>query len=98
MFSLRRSVWLIAVGVLLTCAPAARSDAWVSRKRDASTGQLLWLRGKSTELLPQMLFCLIGLGLIDSLEQSGEAPVDCDAFVGSTDVAAGALIIRPIVV
>ena len=51
MFSLRRSVWLIAVGVLLTCAPAARSDAWVSRKRDASTGQLLWQRGKSTELL-----------------------------------------------
>jgi len=51
MFSLRRSVWLIAVGVLLACAPAARSDAWVRCKRDASTGQLLWLRGKSTELL-----------------------------------------------
>ena len=50
------------------------------------------------ELQPEMLFCLIGLGLIDSLEQSGEAPVDCDAFVGSTDVAAGALIVRPIVV
>ena len=42
---------MIAVGVLLTCAPAARSDAWVSCKHDASTGQLLWLRGKSTELL-----------------------------------------------
>ena len=51
MFSLRRSVWLIAVGVLLAFGPAARSDAWVSCKRDASTGQLLWLRGKSTELL-----------------------------------------------
>ena len=51
MFSLRRSVWLIAVGGLLACGPAARSDAWVSCKRDASTGQLLWLRGKSTELL-----------------------------------------------
>ena len=51
MFSLRRSAWLIAVGVLLACAPAVRSDAWVSCKRDASTGQLLWLRGKSTELL-----------------------------------------------
>ena len=50
------------------------------------------------ELDPEMLFCLIGLGLIDSLEQSGEAPVDCDAFVGSTDVAAGALIVRTIVV
>ena len=47
----RCSVWLIAVVVLVTCAPAARSDEWVSGKRDASTGQLLWLRGKSTELL-----------------------------------------------
>ena len=47
----RCSVWLIAVVVLVTFAPAARSDEWVSCKRDASTGQLLWLRGKSTELL-----------------------------------------------
>ena len=47
----RCSVWLIAVVVLVTCVPAARSDEWVSYKRDASTGQLLWLRGKSTELL-----------------------------------------------
>jgi len=46
----------------------------------------------------EILFCLISLGLIDSLEQSGEAPVDCDAFVGSTDVAAGAFIICAIVV
>ena len=45
-----------------------------------------------------MLFCLIGLGLIDSLEQSGEALVDCDAFVGSTDLAAGVLLVRTIVV
>ena len=51
MFSPHRTVWLIAVGVLLACAPAARSDEWVNCKRDASTGQLLWLRGKSTELL-----------------------------------------------
>ena len=50
------------------------------------------------ELDPEMLFCLIGLGLIDSLEQSGEAPVDCDAFVGSIDVAASVLLDRPIVV
>ena len=50
------------------------------------------------ELPPEMLFCLIGLGLIDSLEQSGEAPVDCDAFVGSTDVAAGSLTSRTSVV
>ena len=34
-----------------------------------------------------MLFCLASLAWIDSLEQSGEAPVDCDAFVGSTDVS-----------
>ena len=50
------------------------------------------------ELPPEMLFCLIGLGLIDSLEQSGEALVDCDAFVGSTDLAAGVLLVRTIVV
>ena len=46
----------------------------------------------------EMLFYLISLGLIDSYEQAGEAPLDCDAFVGSTDVAAGALILRTIVV
>ena len=50
------------------------------------------------ELDPEMLFCLASLAWIDSLEQSGEAPVDCDAFVDSTDVAAGALIIRAVVV
>ena len=49
-------------------------------------------------LQPEMLFGLMSLVLINSLEQSGEAPVDCGAFVGSTDVAAGALIVRPIVV
>ena len=46
-----RAGWLIAVVVLLACAPAVRSDEWVSCRCDASTGQLLWLRGKSTELL-----------------------------------------------
>ena len=51
MLSSRCSVVLIAVGVIVACALAARSDEWVSCKRDASTGQLLWLRGKSTELL-----------------------------------------------
>ena len=50
------------------------------------------------ELQASMLFCLASLALIDSLEQLGETSVDCDAFVGSTDVAAGALIVRPIVV
>ena len=73
MFSLRRSVWLIAVGVLLAFAPVARSDEWVSCRRDASTGQLLWLRGKSTELLknteyrpgatnPDLGTCLVSKG------------------------------------
>ena len=47
----RRAGWLIAVGVPLACAPAVRSDEWVSCRRDASKWQLLWLRGKSTELL-----------------------------------------------
>ena len=47
---------LIAVGILFTCAQVARSDEWVSCKRDASTGQLLWLRGKSTEPLKNAAF------------------------------------------
>ena len=51
MLFLCHSGWLIAVGVVVACAMAARSDEWVSGKRDALTGKLLWLRGKSTELL-----------------------------------------------
>ena len=47
---------LIAVGILFASAPLARSDEWVSCKRDASTGQLLWLRGKSTEPLKNVAF------------------------------------------
>jgi len=47
---------LIAVGILFVCAPVARSDEWVSCKRDSSTGQLLWLRGKSTERLKNTAF------------------------------------------
>ena len=47
---------LIAVGILFASAPLARSDEWVSCKRDASTGQLLWLRGKSTEHLKNTEF------------------------------------------
>ena len=50
------------------------------------------------ELDPEMLFCLASLALIDSLEQSGETSVDCDAFVGSSGVAAGSLISRTSVV
>ena len=51
------------------------------------------------ELQPEVLFCLIWLGLVNySLEQSVEAQVDCDAFVGSIDVVAVALIVRAIVV
>ena len=50
------------------------------------------------ELDSEILFCLASLAWIDLLEQSAEAPVDCDAFVDSTDVAVGALIIRAVVV
>ena len=56
MSSIRSAASLIAVGILFTCAPAARSDEWVSCKRDASTGQLLWLRGKSTKPLENTAF------------------------------------------
>ena len=49
-------------------------------------------------LQSEMLTCLISLGLIHLLEELGEVPVDCDAFVGSPDVAAAALIVRAIVV
>ena len=52
----RSSVWLIAVGMLLSFASVARSDEWVTCKRDSSTGQFLWLRGKSTEPLDQPVF------------------------------------------
>ena len=62
---------LIAVGLLFACSLVARSDEWVTCKRDASTGQLLWLRGKSTEPLkhaeyrpgasnPDLGTCLVG--------------------------------------
>ena len=62
---------LIAVGLLFACSPVARSDEWVTCKRDASTGQLLWLLGKSTEPLknaeyrpgasnPDLGTCLVG--------------------------------------
>ena len=47
---------LISVGILIAFQPPARSDEWVSCKRDASTGQLLWLRGKSTEPLVSAVF------------------------------------------
>ena len=45
------AVFLIAFGMVISFGSVARSDEWVACKRDASTGQLLWLRGKSTELL-----------------------------------------------
>ena len=49
-------VCLIAVGMVISCASVARSDEWVACKRDASTGQFLWLRGKSTERLEHPVF------------------------------------------
>ena len=55
MSSIRSAASLVAVGILFACAPVARSDEWVSCKRDAR-GQLLWLRGKSTERLENTAF------------------------------------------
>ena len=46
----------------------------------------------------EMLSCLASLAFSDLSEQSGEAPVHCDVVVGSTDVAAGARIVREVVV
>ena len=34
----------------------AHSDEWVSCRRDPSTGQLLWMRGKSNEPLKNAAF------------------------------------------
>ena len=48
--------WLVIVGVLISCAPLVHAAEWVKCKRDASTGQLLWMRGKSTEPLENTEF------------------------------------------
>jgi len=48
--------WLIAFGFFLACALVARSDEWVTCKRDRSTGQLVWMRGKSTSPLKNAEF------------------------------------------
>jgi len=47
---------VIVVGVLFTFTPVARSDEWVTCKRDVSTGQFLWMRGKSTVPLENPVF------------------------------------------
>ena len=47
---------LVAVGILFACAPVAHSDERVTCRRDASTGQLVWLRGKSSEPLKNVAF------------------------------------------
>ena len=48
--------WLIVFGFLFACASVARSDEWVTCKRDGSTGQLVWMRGKSTQPLKNAEF------------------------------------------
>jgi len=48
--------WLIAFGFFFACALVARSDEWVTCKRDRSTGQLVWMRGKSTSPLKNAEF------------------------------------------
>ena len=50
------AVFLIAFGMVISFGSVARSDEWVACKRDSSTGQFLWLRGKSTEPLEQPVF------------------------------------------
>ena len=50
------AVSLIAFGMVISFGSVARSDEWVACKRDSSTGQFLWLRGKSTEPLEQPVF------------------------------------------
>ena len=52
----RSAVWLFAFGALFACASVARSDEWVSCKRDGSTGQFVWMRGKSTQPLKNVVF------------------------------------------
>ena len=56
MSSPRSVAWLIAFGFLVTSASVARSDEWVKCKRDGSTGQLVWIRGKSTQPLKNPVF------------------------------------------
>ena len=56
MLNSRSVASLFVFGVLFACVPVARSDEWVTCKRDVSKGQLLWLRGKSTEPLKKTVF------------------------------------------
>ena len=56
MLNPRSAVWLLVFGVLFVCAPVARSEEWVMCRRDVSTGQLLWMRGKSAEPLKNTVF------------------------------------------
>ena len=45
----------------------------------------------------EIVLCLISLALMDSSDESIETPVDGDAFMGSSGVASGTLVIRAIV-
>ncbi len=42
--------------MVISFGSVARSDEWFACKHDSSTGQFLWLRGKSTEPLEQPVF------------------------------------------
>ena len=44
--------------MVISFGSVARSDEWVACKRDSSTGQFLWLRGKSTELFEKVEYRL----------------------------------------
>ena len=47
---------LLLLGVILCCTPSAGADEWVQCRRDSSTGQLLWTRGKSQQPLETTTF------------------------------------------
>ena len=47
---------LIAFGFLVACTSVARSDEWVRCRRDGSTAQFVWIRGKSTQPLKNPVF------------------------------------------
>ena len=44
-------LWLITAACLFACSTAARSDEWVSCRREGASGQFIWMRGKSTHNL-----------------------------------------------
>ncbi|WP_390130538.1 hypothetical protein [Synechococcus sp. HIMB2401] len=84
----------------VTASEKKQRHEWAVRQIDAGMGlsELTAFTAETWGCSRRQARDVVAAALIDSLEQSGEAPVDCDAFVGSTDVAAGVLLVRTIVV